>query len=104
MDVAWWRNTLYHLSELTIRISLPQYEHTITPWRDKGSFTLIVNVTVFVSDAFDLFNVVGKQHHRIALNPFLNDTKNDDFDGKRALAVCSLGYIHNAYCECATFL
>ena len=29
----------------------------------------------FVSGTFDLFNVICKQHHRAALNPFLNGTK-----------------------------
>ena len=41
----------------------------------KGLFTRTVNVTVFVSGTFDLFDVTCKQHHRIAFNPFLNGTK-----------------------------
>ena len=48
----------------------------------KASFTRTVNATVFVSGIFDLLNVMCKQHHRSALNPFLNCTKNDDVDGK----------------------
>ena len=58
----------------------------------KGSFTRIANVTVFVSGTFDLFNVVCKQHHRAALIPFLDGTKNDDIDsmGKQSLELTSL--------------
>ena len=41
----------------------------------KASFTHTVNVIIFVSGTFDLFNVLCIQHHRIALNPFLNGTK-----------------------------
>ena len=41
----------------------------------KGSFTRTVNVTVFVSGTFDLFNVMCKRYHRAALNPVLNGTK-----------------------------
>ena len=50
-----------------------------------------VNVTVFVSGTFDLFNIMCKQHHRTALNPFLNGTKNGDADGicKRSLTLFS---------------
>ena len=38
-------------------------------------FTHTVNVTI-VSGTFGLFKILCKQHHRTALNPFLNDTKN----------------------------
>ena len=38
-------------------------------------FTCTVNVTVSVSSTIDPFNVTCKQHHRTALNPFLNNTK-----------------------------
>ena len=41
----------------------------------KGSITRIVNVAVFVSGTFVIFNVMRKQHHETALNPFLNGTK-----------------------------
>ena len=34
------------------------------------SFTLTVNVTVFVSGTFDLFNVMCKRHNKTALNTF----------------------------------
>ena len=49
------------------------------------------NVTVSVSGTFDLFNVTCKQHHRNALNTFLNGTKNGDVDdpGKRSFKFCS---------------
>ena len=40
-----------------------------------GAFTRTVNVTVSVSDIFDLFDVMCKQQHRITLNQFLNGTK-----------------------------
>ena len=36
----------------------------------KGSFTRTINVTVFMSGTFDLFNVICKQHNRAALKPF----------------------------------
>ena len=39
------------------------------------SFTHTVNVTVFVSGTFDLFDVMCKQQNRTALNPFLNGVK-----------------------------
>ena len=39
------------------------------------SLKIRFDVTFFVSGTFDHFNVVYKQHHRSALNPFLNDTK-----------------------------
>ena len=35
---------------------------------------------IFVSGTFDLSDVTCKQRHRIALNPFLNGTKNGDID------------------------
>ena len=47
----------------------------------KTSFTHTVNVAVFMSGTFDLFNVMCKQHHTTALNPFLNGTKNGDING-----------------------
>ena len=47
----------------------------------KGSFTGTVNVTVSVSGVFDLFDVMCKQYHMIALYPFLISTKNGDIDG-----------------------
>ena len=47
----------------------------------KASFRRTVNVTVFVSGIFDFFNVVHKQHHTTALNPFLNTRKNGDIEG-----------------------
>ena len=51
----------------------------------KGSFKRTVNVTVFESGTFELFNVIitvmCKQLHRAALNSFLNGTKNGNFDG-----------------------
>ena len=43
--------------------------------QSKGSFTRTVNITTFVSGVFDLFDDVCKQHHMIALNPFLNGKK-----------------------------
>ena len=51
-----------------------------------GSFAFPFNVTFFVNGTFGLFNAMCKQHHRIALNPFLNGTKNVYCDGtcKRA--------------------
>ena len=36
-----------------------------------------------MSGIFDLFDGMCKQHHMIALNPFLNGTKNGDIDGMR---------------------
>ena len=41
----------------------------------KGSFICTVNLSVFVSGTFDIFDVAGKQQHSTALNPFLNGTK-----------------------------
>ena len=38
-------------------------------------FTPVINVTVFASGTFDIFNVMCKQHHRTALNPFLKRKK-----------------------------
>ena len=38
----------------------------------EASFTRTVNVAVFVSGTFDLFNLMCKLHHMTALNPFLN--------------------------------
>ena len=46
----------------------------------KGLFTRTVDVTIFVSGIFDLFDVTCKQHHRTTLNPFLNGAKNGDVD------------------------
>ena len=43
-------------------------------WPTGGLFTRTVNVSVFVSYTFDIFDVTYKQYHRIALNPFLCDT------------------------------
>ena len=37
--------------------------------------TRTINVIVFMSGIFDLFDVTCKQHHRPASNPFLNGTK-----------------------------
>ena len=42
-----------------------------------GSFTHTVDVTGFVSGTFDL-DVVCKQPHRTAVNPFLNGRENGD--------------------------
>ena len=42
----------------------------------KGAFTRSVFQTIFVSGTFDLFNVMCEQHHRVALNPFLNSPNN----------------------------
>ena len=55
---------------------------------NEGLFTHTVNVTVFVSGIFDLFDGKCKQHHMIVLNPFLNGTKNGDIDG-----MCKPGFI-----------
>ena len=57
----------------------------------KGSFTLAANVIVFVSSTFGPFNILYEQHHRAALNPFLNGINNGDFGGrrKRALNICN---------------
>ena len=41
----------------------------------KASFTLTVNITVSVNDTFDLFDILGKQNHKAALNTFLNCMK-----------------------------
>ena len=38
-------------------------------------FTGTINVTIFVSGTFDLFDVMYKQHNKSVLNPFLNGTK-----------------------------
>ena len=35
-----------------------------------------------MSGTFDLFDVICKQFHRVAVNPFLNGTKNSDVDSK----------------------
>ena len=40
-----------------------------------ASFTRTVNVTVFVSGTFDVFDVACKQHHRTALNLFYRPQK-----------------------------
>ena len=49
----------------------------------RGNFHLYtITVTIFVSDIFDLFDVMCKQHSRTALNSFLNGTINSDIDGK----------------------
>ena len=40
-----------------------------------------VNVTIFVSFTFDLFDVMCRQPHETELNPFLNCTENGDIDG-----------------------
>ena len=42
----------------------------------KGAFTRSVFQTLFVRGTFDLFNDMYKQHHRNALNPFLNGSNN----------------------------
>ena len=47
----------------------------------KLAFTRTVNLTIFVSGSFNLLDVICKQHHRTALNPFLNDIENGDVDG-----------------------
>ena len=68
----------------------------------KGSFTRTANVTAFVSGTFDLFNVMCKQPHKNALNPFFNGTKNGDFDGtcKRALTITTLScFCFNRACN-----
>ena len=41
---------------------------------NKGSFTRTVNITVFMSGTFDLFDVVCKQLHIATLNLFLSGT------------------------------
>ena len=53
----------------------------------KASFTYTVNVTIFMSGIFHLFDVMCKQHHGTAFNPFLNATKSGENDGtcKRTL-------------------
>ena len=55
----------------------------------KSSFTCTLNVTIVVSDTFDVFDVDCKQYNRTALDKFLNSTKNGDVDGtcKRSLTV-----------------
>ena len=40
-----------------------------------GPFTRTVNVTVFMSGTFDLFNNKCKEHHRTALSPILNENE-----------------------------
>ena len=54
----------------------------------KGLFICTVNVTIYVSSTFDLFNVMCKQRDRDVLNPFLKGTKNCDIDDtcKRSLS------------------
>ena len=61
-----------------------------------SSLTRTVNIAVFVSGTFDLFGVACKQYHWVALNPFLNRTKNGDVDG-----TCKRGvrYIPLRYCQ-----
>ena len=46
-----------------------------------GTCKRALNVTIFVSGTFDIFDVTCKRAHRTALNPFLNGTKNGDVDG-----------------------
>ena len=41
----------------------------------RASFTGTIYVTVFISGIFDLFNDRYKQHHRTALNPYINGSK-----------------------------
>ena len=53
-------------------------------------FTRTINVTVFVSGNFDLFDVVCKQNHRSVLNPFLNGTINGNIDALNSTADSSL--------------
>ena len=52
-------------------------------------FTRTVNVTVFMSGNFDLFDVVCKQNHRSVLNLFLNGTINGNIDGTFKMAINS---------------
>ena len=47
----------------------------------KTPFTLTVDVTVFVSCTFDLFNNMCKRCHRTALSPLLKKTKNGHIKG-----------------------
>ena len=41
----------------------------------QAMFTRTINVTIFMSGTFDLFDVMYKQHNKSVLNPFLNGTK-----------------------------
>ena len=69
----------------------------------KRLFTCTVNVTVFVSGTFDLFNVTCKEHNRSALNTFQNVMKNSDISG-----TCKQGLrskINNSFIlQCCSFL
>ena len=53
----------------------------------KDSFTNTVNIPVFISGTFDLFDVLCQQHNRTVFNPFLNGTKNGDVDGKQTSSI-----------------
>ena len=66
----------------------------IQNFKFKDSFTRTVNVTiiVFMSGTVDLLNVICKQRHRTALNPFLNGRKNGDIDGTRLKGSFTLIY------------
>ena len=57
-----------------------------------------VCVIVFVCSTFDIFNVTCKQCHSTALNPFLNGTENDDFDGTCKLALTRTEYFSDRCC------
>ena len=62
----------YHCNIIMIRSKLLGHwkEYFSKTVLSKGSFTNTINVTVFVSGTFDLFDVMYKQHHMIVLNPF----------------------------------
>ena len=55
----------------------------------ESSFTHNVNVTVFVSGIFDLFDVKSNHQNRTVLNLFLNGTKSGNVEG-----TCKQGLSH----------
>ena len=75
-----------NLQELRQR-ELEEEAKRVSTFTTKGLFTRTVNVAVFVSSTFDLFDVMCKRCHRTAFNLFLNGMKNGDIDGtcKRGL-------------------
>ena len=65
--------------EKTAGINVRKVRNIFTVKDYRLVYTLCQRI-VFVSGIFDLFDIMYKQHHRTALHPFLNGTKNSDVD------------------------
>ena len=70
-----------HSVILTFHCMNSLYIPTHHRYHCRGSFTHTVNVTVYVSGTFDLFDVTYKQCHGNTLIPFLSGAKNGNIDG-----------------------